>query len=170
MYCKMNIQDVTKAYDNIRWIIKGLLKRDKIDFEVCPDAPNTYKAMRESYEKTLRDSYRGVGYFRVYGGGDHGVLGREANIQFRALHDAMHYKHNLSFKFEDEKKLSDITKKEFMLYAYRNMGLTAWETYCIGEVINAEIRGQIEYYEKHGQYVSDQTKFILEYLGIEEVA
>lgn len=160
----LTITDINKAYNNIKVIIDGMINLNKIYFDVCPDAPNTYKAMRKAYEDSIK--LNGKGFFTVYGGGDHGLLGREANIKFRALHDAMHYKHNLSFKFEDEKRLSDITKKEFILYSYRILGLTQWEAYCIGEVISAEIRGQIEFYEKHGKYVEDQTEFIYNYFEV----
>ena len=159
MYATITRQDVDKAYKNIKAIIDGMLNLNKIDFHVCPDAPSTYKAMRKAYEDSIE--LNGKGFFTVYGGGDHGLLGREYNIRFRALHDSMHYKHNLSFSFDDEKRLSDITKKEFMLHAYRILGLTQWETFVIGQVIDREIRGQIEYYELNKTYVNDQTKFIL---------
>ena len=33
-------------------------------------------------------------------------------------------------------------------------------------IVNAEIKGQIEYYETHGTFVTDQIDFVLSYLGI----
>lgn len=159
MFATITRQDVDKAYKNIKDIIDGMLNLNKIDFHVCPDAPSTYKAMRKAYEDSIK--LNGKGFFTVYGGGDHGLLGREYNIRFRALHDSMHYKYDLSFSFEDEKKLSDITKKEFMLHSYRILGLTQFETFVIGQVIDREIRGQIEYYEVNKNYVANQAEFIL---------
>lgn len=155
---RMINHDVSKAYEYIKQIIDAKIRLYRIEYEVCNDAPNKYEDMVSSFET--------CNYFKVFGGGDHGHLGREYNIKFRALHDYMHYTNELSFSFADEKQLSMITQWEFMQYAYNRMGLTQWETYCIGQVIKAEIQGQIEYYEKNNQYVKNQTSFVLEYLGV----
>lgn len=159
---ELTLTDLNNAYENIKLIIDIQLKRKGIKYIASQLAPNTFKGM-----KAYREDF---GQFLVYSGGDHGLLGEEYNIKFRALHDAMHYEHNLSFKFEDERELSIITRWEFMQLAYNTIGLTQWETYCIGQVIKAEIEGQIDYYEKHGKYVDNQTDFIYNYFGIEEVA
>lgn len=150
--------DVKKAYEHIKRIIDAKLIQYDVKYTSQDVAPNTYKAMR-LYRELL-------GQFVVFDGGDHGFLGEEYNIKFRAMHDFMHYTHRLSFSFKDEKELSRLTQWEFMQYAYNRMGLTQWETYCIGQVIKAEIQGQIEYYEENDQYVADQSSFVLEYLGV----
>ena len=159
---RLEIRDVIQAYHNIREIIDLLIERKGIKFEISDDAPSTFKGMKEFHENN--------GYFLVYDGGDHGFLGESYNIKFRALHDAMHLENDLSFSFEHEKQLSMVTQWEFMQIAYRELNKTQWETWCIGQVIQAEIRGQIEYFEANNKYVDDQKAFILDYLQVEEVA
>ena len=151
-------QDILKGYETIKVIIDAMLNKYSVAFEASLNAPSTYKAMRQSFDDT--------GKFIVYNGGDHGLLGEEYNVKFRALHDAMHYKYNLSFKFEDEKKLSNITANEFYKYAYDNLDATHFEIVVIRDIIDAEIKGQIEYYEQNKEYVKDQSSFILNHLNI----
>lgn len=151
--------ELLTAYNNIKKIIDLYIDSNNIQFIASPLAPNTYKGMRN-----YRDD---MGHFLVFDGGDHGFLGEHYNVKFRALHDYMHYTYNLSFKFEDENKLSKLTAFEFYNIAWNQMGLTAKESYDVYMVINAEIGGQIEYYVKHNDYVKDQSKFILEYLNVD---
>lgn len=153
MYTKIKKQDVTNAYETINKITKGLLSLYKVSYKASKDAPNTHSKMLKSYAEK--------GYFVVYNGGDHGLLGEEGNIAFRALHDYMHVHHELTFSFQDEKSLSNIAKIEYMHYAYTVLGLTQWETYVIGRVIDREIRGQIEYYQENGKFIEDQASFVL---------
>lgn len=150
--------DLFTGYNNIKRIIDMLIRTNNIAFRDSDKAPSTFKDMKQCYDKH--------GEYLVYNGGDHGLLGQEYNIKFRALHDAMHLENNLTFKFEDEKQLSDITKEIFMEIAWATLNLTTWETLVIGEIINAEIKGQIEYYEKHNSYVENQTDFIYDYLKV----
>lgn len=150
-------QDIINTYETIKVIIDAMLDKYNVLFEASLNAPSTYKAMRSFFDDN--------GYFLVYNGGDHGYLGEEYNIKFRALHDAMHYKYNLSFKFEDEKQLSDITANEFFKYAYDNLGATHYEIVLTRDIITAEIKGQIEYYERYNSYVADQVEFIDSYFN-----
>lgn len=151
-------QDILTGYNNIKKIIDILLKTNQVKYVASAIAPSTYKGMVAYYND--------FGQYLVYNGGDHGFLGEEFNVKFRALHDAMHRENELTFKFEDEKKLSDITKRIFQDLAWHTLNLTAFEVYVIGEIINAEIKGQIEYYEKNNSYVQDQREFILDYLRV----
>jgi len=151
-------KDIDLAYSNIRTIIDKLMIRYQVNFKPSSNAPSTYKAMRSKRDEN--------GYFVVYNGGDHGLLGEDYNIKFRALHDFMHYKHNLSFKFEDERKLSDITMITFSEMAWGELNITAWQTHCIRQVIDREIRGQIDYFETRGHYVPNQSVFILDHFNL----
>jgi hypothetical protein len=92
-------------------------------------------------------------------------LGHEYNLKFRALHDFMHYFYDLKFTFTDEKILSDITANQFYLIGL-DMGLTIRECLIVKAIINAEIKGQIEYYELNNNYVDNQTEFIDSYLKV----
>ena len=158
MINKIENHDLLTGYANVKRIINMLIRTNDIKYKASSEAPSTYKSMVKFYNEN--------GFYSVYNGGDHGFLGQVYNIKFRALHDAMHLENELTFKFEDEKKLSDITKEIFMEIAWSTLNLTTWETYVIGEIINAEIKGQIEYYQKNKQYVKDQKQFITEYLGV----
>ena len=151
-------KDLEIGYEHLKVIIDAFIKDNDISFISSDLAPNTFKDMKGYYED--------FNQFLVYSGGDHGFLGQEYNVKFRALHDFMHLDNNLTFKFEDEKKLSDITKVEFSQIAWDDMYCTAWECHVIREIVNAEIRGQIEYYEVNKEYVVNQTKFIEDYLQV----
>ena len=78
----------------------------------------------------------------------------------------MHYDKGLSFSFQDEKILSALTVNEFRDVVYNRFNATHWEMVIVGEIINAEIRGQIEYYELNKSYVEDQKQFINDYLEV----
>lgn len=126
-------QDILTGYENIRTIIDHLLEKNSIRFISSEIAPSTFEGVKQYYND--------FNQFLVYSGGDHGFLGQEYNIKFRALHDHMHVAHNLSFKFNDEKMLSDITMSLFSSVAWNELNMTAWECYVIRTIINAEIKG-----------------------------
>ena len=152
----MNTQDITTGYNNIKKIIDYLIDCHNITFESSQDAPSTYDEMVAYYNKN--------GKFLVYNGGDTAnYLGHEYNLKFRELHDFMHYFYRLKFTFTDEKILSDITANQFY-FVGGELGLTIKECLVIKAIINAEIRGQIEYYELNKTYVPNQTEFIDKYL------
>jgi hypothetical protein len=153
---QITTQDITRGYELIKECIDFVIKRNNIQYIASPLAPNTYKGMRN-----YRDD---MGHFLVYDGGDHGLLGEEYNIKFRALHDAMHYENELTFKFEDELTLSEMTSIEFSNIVVK-LGYSYRDSILVSKIVEAEIGGQIEYYKKHKEYVPDQTKFIYQYLG-----
>ena len=144
--------DIHRGYNLIKQCIDYVIERDKIQYISSEIAPSTYKGMRQ-----YRDDF---GQFLVYSGGNHGFLGEDYNIKFRALHDAMHYENELTFYFDHEIVLSDMTALEFhnivakLGYGYRDCVL-------VEKIIRAEIEGQIEYYRENGEYVKDQRAFIV---------
>lgn len=158
IYTKINKYDLEQGYLLIKKIIDILVNQNSINYGSSDKAPNTYKAMRE-----FRDDN---GYFLVYNGGDHGYLGKYYNIKFRAVHDSMHYSRGLTFSFEDEKELSDISATLFSSIALNELKSTYYEMYLVYNIIQAEIKGQIEYYELNNKYVTNQSKFIEEYLNV----
>jgi hypothetical protein len=76
----------------------------------------------------------------------------------------MHYTNNLTFSFKDERILSEITAKQFNVIGWRVFGMTIAECYDVSDIINAEMKGQIDYYELNKKYVADQKAFINDYL------
>ena len=151
-------QDLLRGYLNLMEIIDFYIESNDIKFQPSSSASQNFEVVKKHYNN--------YGYFEVYNGGDHGFLGQEYNIKFRALHDYMHVTNNLSFSFEDEKQLSIITQGKFWQIAWNDLGKSAWECFVIRKIIGAEIKGQIEYFEKNKEYVKDQTKFIEEYLNV----
>ena len=150
----MNVtkQNLLQGYEDIKQIIDILLVKHDIKFTACIDAPSKFKDVKQYYAKHNS--------FKVFDGGDHGYLGKEYNIKFRALHDYMHVMYNLTFKFKDEKLLSDITSITFINMAQGDLGLDQVRSCLVSLIITAEIRGQIEHYELTSTYVPDQVKFI----------
>ena len=158
MNLEITKKDLVKGYEQIKQVIDLYITRNDIVFTSSTIAPNSFKRMK-LYHNTFNQ-------FLVYNGGDHGHLGREYNIKFRALHDYMHISNNLSFSFRSEKLLSRITETVFANIAYNELNATHFEVTVIMSIIDAEIKGQIEYYQEYGKYVADQTKFIEQYLKV----
>lgn len=146
-----------RGYNVLKLVIDHYRCINEIEFISSEIAPNTFKGMKAYYNDFNK--------FLVYNGGDHGHLGSDYNIKFRAIHDYMHLKHNLTFSFEDEKKLSDITILEFRTIAQK-LGFKLEVRKILGAIINAEIKGQIEFYEVNKNYVEDQKQFINNYLKV----
>lgn len=155
---KIEMHELITGYKTIKEIIDLLIDRNEIKYQPSSDAPNNFNLVKKHF-----DNY---GYFEVFNGGDHGFLGQKYNIRFRALHDYMHVKNNLTFSFVDEKQLSLLTQAKFSHIAWHELNKTAWECYVIRRILGAEIRGQIEYYELNKKYVDDQKDFILTYLKV----
>ena len=154
---KVSKTEVQAAYRIIKAVIDIELNKRHIKYKASSSAPQSYKKMRDCFDA--------LGYFLVYDGGDHGMMGKEYNIKFRALHDAMHYAYGISFKFGDEKRLSTITANLFAKAAFNNYACSRREIVLIRSIIDAEIRGQIEHFEFNKCYVEDQSSFILSYLN-----
>ena len=154
----MKKHDILNGYDNIKKIIDFLLTQHDVQFETSENAPSKYKDMVEYYKKN--------GKFLIFNGGDTAnYLGHEYTLKFRALHEFMHYFYELKFTFKDEKTLSDITAHQFYLVGL-DMNLSIKECLIIKAIMNAEIKGQIEYYELNKNYVENQIEFIDNYLQI----
>ena len=153
----MTPQRIEDGYENIKRIIDFLIGLNDIKYVASLDAPSNFDAMV--------DHYKEHGIFHVYSGGDNDIyLGLNYNIKFRALHDFMHYTNNLTFSFKDERILSEITAKQFNVIGWRVFGMTIAECYDVSDIINAEMKGQIDYYELNKKYVADQKAFINDYL------
>ena len=147
---------VNQGYEALKKVIDFYIKDNDIKYISSELAPSTFKGLTNYYNE--------FNQFLVYSGGDHGLLGQEYNIKFRAVHDYMHLTCNLTFKFEDEKRLSLLTQAEFANIAQNKLNIDNDSICYMIKVIDAEIKGQIEYYEKNKTYVADQTKFIYGYL------
>lgn len=141
------------------WIEK---ESHKVPYSVCDNAPNTFNEMVRSYKANK--------IFFVNGEASDTTIysHKRYNIMFRAIHDKMHYNTGLTFSFEDEKTLSDVTEIEFRDWAiecgYIDFCPKTVDNVC--KIIEAEIKGQIEYYEKYKKYIDNQKEFVLQYLKV----
>lgn len=153
----MNHLQFNQALNVLESVLNHVCK--SIPYKSSLDAPSSFKAVCEHY--------RANGYFLIYSGSSDKTIfsSDEMNIKFRAYHDAGHYYHNLSFKFENEKKLGVIQANELRWYAL-TMGYDLSIVNRIREIVLAEINGQIEYYEQNGKYLEDQKSYIINYLKV----
>lgn len=123
------------------------------------NAPNTYKKMISH-----RNEH---GHFLVFSGKSDTTIfsSQELNIKFRALHDKMHYDLGLTFSFKDEKKLSTLTGLSVFNWL-KKQGYSLEIAYHALKIVNAEIAGQIEYYERRGKFLENQREYIETYLQV----
>lgn len=150
--------DFDQACNILELFIDSYVSR--VAYKVVDNAPSSYKAMRIFKVKH--------GYFGIEGGASDKTIYSTPlkNIQFRAIHDYMHFTEELTFSFKDEKILSEFTAQKIRSWAWDN-GFTAFQCSNVYKLVNAEIKGQIEYYEQHKQFINDQSAYIKQYLGVE---
>lgn len=153
----MKRQDYEKALEILELYIESESK--KVNYKTSLDAPSKYLEMRK-----FRDEN---GYFLIYSGASETTIfsSNEINIKFRAIHDAEHYNNKLNFSFNDEKLLSELQASKAALWAY-GAGYTQFESYNVLKIVNAEIKGQIEYYEVNGKFLENQKEYIENYLKV----
>lgn len=72
------------------------------------------------------------------------------NWAFRAWHDLIHLQLGADFTLEGEVR---VAKEQARLLGDR-----------LGELVLAEVKGQAEYYQRHGYFPVDQVSFIQNYL------
>jgi hypothetical protein len=124
-------------------LVKMKAYQDSIGFSynISPDAPDTYERLKA--ESTIDNLI-------VWdGASDQAIWGIAGNYLFRAVHDYIHLKHNLSFSDEHEKKVYHATCAE--------LGLDDNERV----VMFAEIVGQLEYKNIYGNFPENQLGFVL---------
>lgn len=122
-------------------------------------APSTYKALCESYEKNKI-------FFVSNESSETSIYSsNQINTAFRAVHDSMHYLHGLTFKFKDEKKLSDITALIVFKWC-KAQGYPGNVAYSAFKIVQAEIKGQIEYYERYDKFVVNQADYVKTWLNV----
>jgi len=76
------------------------------------------------------------------------------NYLFRAWHDSIHIKHSLDFTISNEIQASKIQCE----IASRLIGDN------FADIIDAEARGQVLYYDKYGEFPTDQESFIRSFI------
>jgi hypothetical protein len=123
-------------------------------YDVAPDAPASYRALRAHLDAGKR--------MVVYDGGSEGTIyaDPEVNYAMRAWHDWAHYTCGNDFSIEGETANCRVQQAQ-LLELYGDCETT--RRWC--RILDAEIIGQRLYYAKHGTYVRDQRAFVLHYLA-----
>lgn len=122
------------------------------------DAPNTFKDMKAFYEK--------YGYLGISNEGNTtSIYSPNINIKFRKWHDYIHLVYDLSFSQTDEHLVSAIQCQRAYLKGLE-LGYSESIVNDMLKVLEADTRGQVDYYFKHKDFVPNQSKFILDYLGV----
>jgi len=118
----------------------------KDKYLVADSAPSTFQELNASKTATLT----------VWTGASQGtVWGLESsNWHFRAWHDSIHLRHQFDFSKSGELKATEVQCVE----ASRLVGDS------FASIIEAEVKGQVEHFEKFGRFPENQLEFILEYL------
>jgi hypothetical protein len=122
-------------------------------FEVSPDAPGTYKALKAHLDTGKR--------LVVYDGGCEGTIyaNPKVNHALRAWHDYSHWKGEHDFSVEGECAVF-VMQRRHLLYLYGDTEQTRrWIN-----ILNAEVVGQRLFYERHKRFVEDQRGFIEAYM------
>lgn len=148
----MNKSELLEAYKALTQCIDKYIDTYKIRYSSSELAPSTYDAMVK-YRETF-------GEYLVYNEGDHGFLGKEYNIKFRACHDHGHYTLGLNFSVSDEIELSNHSMYEFRTIA-KDLGYSAEIADNVTKIIDCEVREQRLYYRDSGEYVRDQKQFVM---------
>ncbi len=122
-------------------------------FDVSPNAPQDYDSLVSHYDKT--------GRVLVWNGASGATIfsDPEVNFAFRAWHDSKHITARLPFTRAGELAALELQKADVRaIYT----GATA-DSFCA--FLDAEIRGQFDYCEKHGAFPVRQAAFALAYLA-----
>jgi hypothetical protein len=122
-------------------------------FDVSPDAPSTYKALKVHLDAGKR--------LVVYDGGCEGTIyaNPKVNHALRAWHDWSHWKGGHDFSVEGETGAFN-TQRQHLIDLYgENEQTRRWTL-----LLHADIVGFRLYYERHKRFVDDQRGFIEAYM------
>lgn len=128
-------------------------------FEARASAPDGFAELCE-----LMSS---VGRMIVWSGGSAETIYRDPRVNhaFRAWHDTVHWQGKLPFTPEGE---AEVCRRQ-ILELFRKFGDNP-ETRRWAALLDAEINGQVEYWQRHGEFPEDQVKFDLEFMQQKEAA
>jgi hypothetical protein len=123
-----------------------LAQASRVKWRASNNAPETFAALRQAYSTLGHIPVSTVGSeTSIYG--DAGV-----NMAFRAWHDAIHLRHGLSFAPEDEIEVAHIQ--------CASVGIARDKA-----LLWAGVAGQVRYFEAFGEFPTDQTAFVLDYVA-----
>ena len=115
-----------------------------LQYTVSDNAPDTFERLKAESTPTRLVVWSGAS--------ESSIWGLEGNYLFRAIHDSIHLQFDLSF--------DDMHEAEVCYITCKLLGLNEVER----NVMVAEIIGQLEYKNAHGDFPADQREFIQTYL------
>lgn len=151
----MNIQDVQLELGNLA------IDRAKYYWPlgyILSDTP------RDNYEDMVTE-YHARGLLTVWtGASDETIFGQPyLNWAFRTWHDAVHINLHADFSYEHEIRVQECQQQEALQWC-KNYGVSEEKTDFILLLLEAEIKGQLDYQLEHGEFPVDQVKFTEEYI------
>lgn len=141
---------ISKAVEELKQLHKFLIDKYSIKWYPTDDAPESYQELRRRF--ALMDSIPVANYgcensLYDFFGGD-----QTANMEFRAVHDWIHVMNDLKFNTGDE-----ITVAEHHLMFAMKYGLSPLAL----QLLEIDTAGQVLYYDKHGEFVKNQSNFVM---------
>jgi len=127
---------------------------------LLPGGYDVSLAAPETYEELIAHLDAG-GRMVVYSGGSERTIygDPEVNFAFRAWHDWCHWRGRHDFSHEGERAACAM-QSEHLVTLYGESPQTLRWRY----ILQAEIIGQREYYDRHGEFPEDQRAFVAAYL------
>lgn len=135
------------------WISLWFLERE--DNFIFTDTDDFGDNIKETLRKHI-ERYRDTGKIHIWTGESEGTIFGDAKINhyFRAWHDYTHITHELGYDFAGESIVGSIQASELPI-----------EWVFERELINIEILGQNQYYNRHKEFLKDQRQFSIDYLN-----
>jgi hypothetical protein len=128
---------------------------------VLPGGYDVSDAAPDTYDELIAHLDAG-GRMLVYAGGSERTIygDPEVNFAFRAWHDWCHWRGRFDFSHEGERAACAMQGDHLVTIYGESSQTRRWR--CI---LQAEIIGQREYFDRHGVFPEDQRAFVAAYLG-----
>ena len=118
-------------------------------FYATKDAPESYKALK----KAAAESFNGKQLPIADYGSETSIYGSsEINTLFRFYHDVVHLENDYSFSKDGESKTAYVHIRDGVRFGLSPLAL---------RVLEADTRGQVDYYFRWRKFVNNQRAFVL---------
>ncbi len=129
------------------WLLPG-------GFDVSDAAPETYDELMAHLDAG--------GRMLVYSGGSERTIygDPQVNFAFRAWHDWCHWRGGYDFSYEGERAACTMQGDHLVALYGESPQTRRWR-----RILQAEIKGQRDYFDRHGEFPADQRGFVESYLA-----
>lgn len=127
-------------------------------FDVAEDAPNSFTALKAEFQER--------GQITVYSGNSQDTIFGNVRINHmaRAWHDWAHLSLGADFSVAGETAACELQCRQLIDHLGLEEGKRA------ANILQAEVIGQVAYYQRHKRYVRRQKDFVLQYLKNPDIA